>query len=173
MPLFGRRFAAGDRVVIRRNDLAAGVHNGDRCRVLGVDARRLRMVVAVDGRPDPIELDTRFLRRRTEHGDPPIVHGYAVTGHIAQGMTVNRTFVLADPGISREWAYAALSRGRTENRVYAAGRADNRSEEFAPGERREHRLGARDRLARDLARSDAQPLALDQLGWGRGQGIEL
>jgi ATP-dependent exoDNAse (exonuclease V) alpha subunit len=87
-------------------------------------------------------------------------------------MTVNRTFVLTDPGISREWAYAALSRGRTENRVYAAGRAEHSSDEFAPGERREHRLEARDRLARDLARSDAQPLALDQLGRGRCQGIE-
>lgn len=50
MPLFGQGFAAGDRVVIRRNDLGAGVHNGDRCQVLAVDARRQQIVVAVDGR---------------------------------------------------------------------------------------------------------------------------
>jgi len=33
---------------------------------------------------------------------------------------------------------------------------------------REHRLDARDQLARDLARSDAQPLALDRVAQGRG-----
>lgn len=171
--LFGQRFAAGGRVVIRRNDLGAGVHNGDRCRVLAVDARRLQMVVAVDGRQDPTLLDARFLLRRTEHGDPPIAHGFAVTGHVAQGMTVHRTFVLAGPGISREWAYAALSRGRAENCIYIAGRAEQGRDEFAPGERPQHRLDARDRLVRDLARSDAQPLALDQLGRARERGIEL
>jgi ATP-dependent exoDNAse (exonuclease V) alpha subunit len=173
MPLFGQRFAAGDRVVIRRNDLGSGLHNGDRCRVIGVDARRLRMAVAADGRRDPIELDARFLLRRIERGDPPIAHGYAVTGHVAQGMTVDRTFVLAGPGISREWAYAALSRGRAENRIYAIGDAESARDEFAPRERPQHRLSARDQLARDLARSDAQPLALDQLGRARQRGIEL
>jgi ATP-dependent exoDNAse (exonuclease V) alpha subunit len=173
MPLFGQRFAAGDRVVIRRNDLGAGVHNGDRCRVLAVDARRLQMVVALDGRHDATTLDARFLLRRTERGDPPIAHGYAVTGHVAQGMTVDRTFVLAGPGISHEWAYAALSRGRAENRIYAVGDAESGRDEFAPTERPQHRLSARDQLARDLARSDAQPLALDQLGRARQRGIEL
>jgi ATP-dependent exoDNAse (exonuclease V) alpha subunit len=173
VPLFGQRFAAGDPVVIRRNDLGAGLHNGDRCRVIGVDARRLRMVVTADGRRDPIELDARFLLHRTERGDPPIAHGYAVTGHIAQGMTVDRTFVLAGPRISREWAYAALSRGRAENRIYAAGRDEQGRDEFAPGERPQHRLSARDQLSHDLARSDAQPLTLDQLGRARQRGIEL
>lgn len=173
LPLFGQRRAAGDRAVIRRNDLGAGVHNGDRCRVLAVDAQRLQMVVAVDRRREPIELDARFLLRHTEHGHLPIAHGYAVTGHIAQGMTVDRTFVLAGPGISREWAYAALSRGRVENRNYAVGSAESGRDELAPGERPEHRLNARDQLARDLARSDAQPLALDQLGRARERGIEL
>lgn len=173
MPLFGQRFAAGDRVVIRRNDLGAGVHNGDRARVLAVDARRLQMVVVVDGRQAPTELAARVLLRRTEHGDPPIAHGYAVTGHVAQGMTVDRTFVLAGPAISREWAYAALSRGRAENCIYIAVRAEQGRDEFAPGERPEYRLSARDQLARDLARSDAQPLALDQLGRARERGIEI
>jgi ATP-dependent exoDNAse (exonuclease V) alpha subunit len=169
--LYGQDLAAGDRVVIRRNDLDAGVHNGDRGWVLEVEARRWRMVVAVDGRPSPIELDRRFLLRRTERGDQPLAHGYAVTGHVAQGMTVNRTYVLAGSGISRQWAYAALSRGRNENRLDAVGRADHGRDEFAPVERPEHRAAVRDQLARELARSDAQPLALDRLVGSRG--IEL
>ncbi|HEV7805195.1 MAG TPA: hypothetical protein VGO80_05235 [Solirubrobacteraceae bacterium] len=86
---------------------------------------------------------------------------------------MDRTFVLAGPGISREWAYVALSRGRAENRIYAFGGAESGRDQFAPGERPEHRLSARDQLARDLARSDSQSLALDQLGRARERGIEL
>src|SRR3546814_7210894 len=37
-------------------------------------------------------------------------HGYAATIHKAQGMTVDRTNVLATPGMDRHSAYVALSR---------------------------------------------------------------
>jgi len=37
--------------------------------------------------------------------------GYALTCHVAQGMTVERSFVLADAGLCREWGYTALTRG--------------------------------------------------------------
>ncbi|MDQ6846711.1 MAG: helicase C-terminal domain-containing protein [Candidatus Dormibacteraeota bacterium] len=45
-------------------------------------------------------------------------HGYAITGHKAQGTTADRAFVLGDEAIYREWGYMALSRGRAENRLY-------------------------------------------------------
>src|SRR5688500_12721901 len=49
---------------------------------------------------------------------PTVQHAYAITGHIAQGMTVDRAFVLGSPEIYREWGYTAMSRGRWENRLY-------------------------------------------------------
>src|SRR3546814_686568 len=39
-------------------------------------------------------------------------HGYAATIHKAQGMTVDRTHVLATPGMDRHGAYVAMSRHR-------------------------------------------------------------
>src|SRR3546814_20941924 len=41
-----------------------------------------------------------------------IDHGYAATIHKAQGMTVDRTHVLATPGMDAHGSYVALSRHR-------------------------------------------------------------
>src|SRR3546814_16201239 len=41
-----------------------------------------------------------------------IDHGYAATIHKAQGMTVDRTHVLATPGMDANGSYVALSRHR-------------------------------------------------------------
>ena len=60
-------------------------------------------------------------RRRTAHGDPVVAHGYAFTGHVAQGLTVRESFVLATDELYREWAYTALSRARDANRLYVVG----------------------------------------------------
>lgn len=165
--VLGTRFAVGDRLVIRRNDGALGINNGDQARVVGVDSGRLRLAVELDRGGKRVELGPRFLLRRTEHGHRPVSHGYAVAAHVAQGMTVDRAYVLADPGISREWAYAALTRGRRENRIYIAERAVAERAEFAPETPAELVPSARQQLARSLARSEAQPLALERT-LGRG-----
>ena len=45
-------------------------------------------------------------------------HGYALTGHAAQGATVERAFVLVeDRGALQEWGYVACSRARRETRL--------------------------------------------------------
>lgn len=54
--------------------------------------------------------------------------GYAITGHAAQGMTCGQTFVLATDGLSKEWAYVALSRGRESNRLYVTREARESAE---------------------------------------------
>jgi hypothetical protein len=82
-----------------------------------------------------------------------------LTGHVAQGATVERCFVLASEGMSREWAYVALSRGRLSNRLYVAAEPGRERAEFAPVE-----LDVRDpveRLARALRDSNGQVLAID------------
>jgi hypothetical protein len=67
-------------------------------------------VVTDDGRP--IILDRHYL----DAGH--VTHGYAITGHKAQGLTVEHTYVLGSEALYREWGYVALSRGRQTNRLY-------------------------------------------------------
>ena len=94
----GREFAAGDHVLLRRNDRRLEVANGDRALVDGVStsiagARRSR-------RDRDVVLPRAYL---IGTGRPTVQHGYAMTGHAAQGLTVDRTFVLATEETSREW----------------------------------------------------------------------
>ncbi|MGL5785174.1 MAG: hypothetical protein ACRCYZ_06975, partial [Alphaproteobacteria bacterium] len=51
---------------------------------------------------------------------PYLDHGWALTVHQSQGVTVDRTFVLASPGFSRNLAYVALSRHREDVQVFGA-----------------------------------------------------
>jgi hypothetical protein len=150
--------AAGDRVLMRRNDRRLGVVNGERGVVVAVDVDR--HVLAVELRRRTVRLDRRYLETPGRRGDPAVSLGYAITGHAAQGLTCSRTFVLATDGLSKEWewAYVALSRGRDANRLYVTGEQRERLE-YAPAEAGEQTLA--DDLRAGLARSDAQQLATD------------
>jgi hypothetical protein len=50
-----------------------------------------------------------------------LTHGYALTIHKSQGLTVDRCLVLASDTLDRNAGYTALSRGRAENRIYLHG----------------------------------------------------
>lgn len=96
-----RSFAAGDRVMFLRNERSLGVKNGTLGTIERVSERSMT-VQTDDGRSVAVDLkDYRDLD-----------HGYAATIHKAQGMTVDRTHVLATPGMDRHSAYVALSRHR-------------------------------------------------------------
>lgn len=105
-------FAEGDRVQCLRNRRVLGVMNGTRGTIRRVlhhtDSIRL-MIDTDDGRRvflDPMEY-------------PDLEHGYAVTVHKAQGVTVDHAYVLANECMSdREWTYVAASRARNETRIY-------------------------------------------------------
>ena len=150
-------FAVGDHVVVKRNDLRRGIHNGDRAHVSAIDPAH--GTIEMQRRGQRIRLDSRFLAEPTAAGDPPLTHGYAITGHIAQGLTVDHAYVLATDGIDREWAYVALSRGRESNRLYLTEQADEDRAEYAPAAA--SRGDPVERLARQLERSSAQVLAVD------------
>ncbi len=155
LTLPGGEFAVGDRVVVKANDVRRGINNGDRAQVVALD--RDGLTIETDrGR---VRLGRDFLDARTAAGDPTLVHGYAITAHVAQGMTVDRTFVLAGDTLGRELAYTALSRGRKSNRLYVtAGRSDAR-EEIAPVDPF-HRPPV-DALTARLQDSGAAALAID------------
>lgn len=96
-----RAFAAGDRIMFLKNERSLGVKNGSLGRVESITA--VRMAVQLDdGRTVAFDLK--------DYAE--VDHGYAATIHKAQGVTVDRTYVLATPGLDRHAAYVALSRHR-------------------------------------------------------------
>jgi len=109
-----RVFQAGDRVLCRKNQGGLGVLNGDLATVTSVDHDNKSLTVRLDRDPETRELPGWYLDQG--HVD----YGYAMTGHKAQGVTTDRTFVVLDGATDREWAYVAMSRGRQDNTLYLA-----------------------------------------------------
>lgn len=96
-----RSFATGDRVMFLQNERGLGVKNGTLGTVEEVSTQSMSVRTG-DGRS--IAFDLKDYDR--------IDHGYAATIHKAQGMTVDRTHVLANPGMDAHGSYVALSRHR-------------------------------------------------------------
>jgi Ti-type conjugative transfer relaxase TraA len=96
-----RDFAGGDRVMFLQNERGLGVKNGTLGTVEEVSQQSMS-VRTDDGHS--ISFDLKDYDR--------IDHGYAATIHKAQGMTVDRTHVLATPGMDAHGSYVALSRHR-------------------------------------------------------------
>jgi hypothetical protein len=102
-----------------------------------------------------------------------LTHGYALTAHKAQGLTCDATFVLGSDEIYREWGYVALSRGRTDNRLYLVGHDRDHDPVDDPTHPEVHQHDPRspaERLTADLHRSHQQTLALDHLPDARPRG---
>ena len=96
-----RMFASGDRIIFLRNERSLEVKNGTLGTVEQVDARSMTVRTG-DGRAVAFDV------KDYAHVD----HGYAATIHKAQGLTVDRTHVLATPGMDSHSAYVGLSRHR-------------------------------------------------------------
>ncbi|WP_438270882.1 Ti-type conjugative transfer relaxase TraA [Rhodomicrobium lacus] len=129
-----RSFASGDRVMFLQNERGLGVKNGTLGTIEEVSAQSMSVRID-DGRS--VAFDLKDYDR--------IDHGYAATIHKAQGMTVDRTHVLATPGLDAHSSYVALSRHRDGMELHY-GRDD-----FADG----------DRLVRALSRDRAKDMASD------------
>jgi Ti-type conjugative transfer relaxase TraA len=129
-----RRFARGDRVMFLQNERGLGVKNGTLGTVEQVSAQSMT-VQTDDGRS--VRFDLKDYNR--------IDHGYAATIHKAQGMTVDRTHVLATPGMDAHSSYVALSRHRDGVDLHY-GRDD---------------FANQDRLVRTLSRDRAKDMASD------------
>jgi ATP-dependent exoDNAse (exonuclease V) alpha subunit len=110
----GRDYQMGDRVICLQNDGPLGVLNGDLATIIRADVERRSLTVRLDRDPRPRHLPGRYL------DEGQIEHGYALTGHKAQGITVDRTFAIIGDRASREWVYVAMSRGRDANIAYLA-----------------------------------------------------
>jgi Ti-type conjugative transfer relaxase TraA len=129
-----RGFASGDRVMFLQNERGLGVKNGTLGTIEQVSAQSMT-VQTDDGRS--VRFDLKDYNR--------IDYGYAATIHKAQGMTVDRTHVLATPGMDAHGSYVALSRHRDGVDLHY-GRDD---------------FANQDRLARTLSRDRAKDMASD------------
>ncbi len=129
-----RSFGSGDRVMFLQNERGLGVKNGTLGTIEQVSVQSMT-VQTDDGRS--VRFDLRDYNR--------IDHGYAATIHKAQGMTVDRTHVLATPGMDAHSSYVALSRHRDGVDLYYGG------DDFAN----------QDRLVRTLSRDRAKDMAAD------------
>ncbi|WP_068083780.1 Ti-type conjugative transfer relaxase TraA [Novosphingobium rosa] len=96
-----RCFATGDRIMFLKNERSLEVKNGTLATIEAVSQTGMTARLD-DGRSVSFDL------KDYAHVD----HGYAATIHKAQGMTVDRTHVLATPGLDAHGSYVALSRHR-------------------------------------------------------------
>lgn len=109
-----RLFASGDRVYFLKNDRGLGVMNGSLGTVENVSPHQL--TVRLDGKT-ALQPDTRTVV--VDVGNYPYLeHGYAATVHKAQGVTVDRSYLLASPYLDRHATYVALSRHRQSADVF-------------------------------------------------------
>jgi ATP-dependent exoDNAse (exonuclease V) alpha subunit len=137
----GTTLHRGDRVLLTRNAARLGVSNGD-----------LGTIERIRGEALTVRLD---------RGESVVLHaekyghielGYAMTTHKAQGVTVDRAFVLAGGSMQdRELTYVQASRARYEVQLFT-------SKLDAPGDKNTNDL---DRLGRQVERSRPKVMASD------------
>jgi conjugative relaxase-like TrwC/TraI family protein len=154
----GREYAVGDRVIARRNDRSNDIDNGSIGTIVAIDHHRGSIIIETDS-GDPRALEPDYI---TEH----IEHAYALTAHGAQGATVSWAGVIGRAGdFTREWAYTALSRARTQTTLYVIGERsemERERDEYAPPGpdlEPEQTLQA---LHRSMKRSELEPLAAER-----------
>lgn len=108
-----RDFAAGDRIILLKNQTIGDlrVKNGNLGRVshLHVSPQGTKLGVALDN-GHHVVIDPKEY--------PNFDHGYAMTVHKAQGVTVDRAYVLVGAMHDRELSYVSMSRAREPTRLY-------------------------------------------------------
>jgi ATP-dependent exoDNAse (exonuclease V) alpha subunit len=130
-----RVFAEGDRIQFRAPFTDKRIVNGELGTITKIEFEQLH--VAIDNGRE-IAFDTDTFRH--------IDHGYAVTSHSSQGLTVDRVLLNADTResvqlLNDRMAYVAVSRAREEALIYTDSAQDLR-ETFNRGTNKEMALEA-------------------------------
>lgn len=128
------RFAAGDQVITRVNDQRAEVFNRERWQIAEVDTKERRVDLEGIDQAKRVEVGPEYLSQVNPYSEAPALeHAYAVTTYSAQGSTVDRAFVAADPSMDKQELYVATSRSREQTYLYATPEIQTHREEIAPG----------------------------------------
>lgn len=154
------RFAAGDQVITRINDHPNQIYNRERWQVEAVNAEQGRIVLSGVDQARTVEVGPDYLSRTTPHGEAPAIqHAYAVTTYCAQGTTVDRAYVMADPSMDKQEFYVATSRSREETYLYATPEIQAERAEYAPKPPERDAIG---HVAEAAERDRAQTAAHDE-----------
>jgi hypothetical protein len=103
---------AGDRIVCLRNNRGSAWSTAPAPPSPASTRPTRSLSRAVDDRGVQLTLPADYL----DAGH--VTHGYAITGHKAQGLTCDHTYTLGTETLYREWGYVAMSRGRLSNQLY-------------------------------------------------------
>jgi conjugative relaxase-like TrwC/TraI family protein len=158
----GAAFAAGDQVITRINDRRASIYNRERWEVAQVDAERGRIVLDGIDQARRVEVGPDYLSQTTLGGEAAALqHAYAVTTYCAQGTTVDRAYVMADPSMDKQEFYVATSRTREQTYLYATPEIQGEYSEYAPaGPERDAIAHVGEAAERDRAQTAAHDEAL-------------
>ncbi len=148
-------YAAGDRVIARRNDRGRDIDNGTLGTVVEIDTDARRLLVRTDS-GQLRALDYTYVARHVQHA-------YALTAHGAQGATVTWAAVVGRPeDFTRQWAYTALSRARTQTTLHLIAQPTTDKsdrEQYAPAEPKRGVKETLHALQRAMTKSELEPLA--------------
>lgn len=106
--------AVGEKVMFTKADRDLGVKNGTTGTVSKISAEGTVTVTLENGRT------TEFSARQDADKGTHIDYAYAVTVHKSQGMTIDKSFVLADKSMTKENLGVAITRHRHEANIYAS-----------------------------------------------------
>jgi len=155
-----RSWTVGDRIITRRNDRRLDIDNGTLATLTAYDRSRMAVQIQTDN-GEHRWLNLHDLAHHVEHA-------YAITGHSSQGATVDRALVVGRPeAFTRDWAYTALSRARTDTSIHLIadhGPAEHDRREYAPDWPGREPSDCLQALARAMRRSNDEPLAAAHLG---------
>jgi ATP-dependent exoDNAse (exonuclease V) alpha subunit len=104
-----RTFQTGDHVLLKRNNHPHGIRNGDTATVKTIHADG--SVTVTLGRGRQALLPRQYVAQYLDHG-------YALTIHASQGLTITRTHVLANDALFYEAGLVALSRHQDTCHLY-------------------------------------------------------
>ena len=161
-------FAAGDVVLVRRNASRLDVRNGERGVVQAVDRGGLYVRFGDRFRALPREFLDSTTPRRSSRSTRLRDHGLRRPGD-----DVRSAFVLARDDLYREWAYTAMSRGRSRTGCTWSRTAGSR-DEFAPAEpSREARERSSPRWAEPARDHGERPTTFTARPWARPIALSM
>jgi Ti-type conjugative transfer relaxase TraA len=134
-----KTFAIGERIYFLQNDRFLGVKNGTLGTIEGIEGKQITVSLDREGNKDSSK-GSYDAKRVTFDLDQynHITHGYAATIHKAQGVTVDKSYVLASKHLDSHATYVGMSRHRESADLFCS------KEEFANRRDFEKALG-RDR----------------------------
>lgn len=118
---FNKSFAINDRVYFIRNDNLLGVKNGSLGKIQNIRSNNLTVF---------LDTGKTVVFNLSDYNS--IDHGYAATIHKAQGITVNKTFLLADKYLDRHSTYVAATRHRDSLEIHYDRETFKYSQDFIP-----------------------------------------